>query len=89
MWSDDDTNCTCAGVGLVRSEVAAAGLAAHTLVVYTSDNGPPFPGARTNLYEGGVRVPLLLASPRRAARRNQVTTHLLIQNNSPTMIVPV
>lgn len=63
------------GVGVVLAELAAAGLDDSTLVVYTSDNGPPFPAARTNLYDSGVREPLLVAAPPGPAqtRRNQVT----------------
>lgn len=63
------------GVGVVLAELEAAGLADSTLVMYTSDNGPPFPAARTNLYDAGVREPLLVAAPPGPAqtRRNQVT----------------
>ena len=42
-----------AGVGLVLAELDRFGLTDSTLVVYTSDNGAPFPAGRTNLYEPG------------------------------------
>lgn len=61
------------GVGLVLAELEAAGVANETLVLYTSDNGPPFPGGRTNLYEAGLRAPMFLSSPEHPKRRNQVT----------------
>jgi N-sulfoglucosamine sulfohydrolase len=51
------------GVGLVLKELESAGRAGDTLVVYTSDNGPPFPSGRTNFYEPGMNVPLLVSSP--------------------------
>ena len=35
------------------AELERFGLTDSTLVVYTSDNGAPFPGGRTNLYEPG------------------------------------
>ena len=41
------------GVGLVLRELDLAGLTDDTLVLYTADNGIPFPNGRTNLYEGG------------------------------------
>lgn len=43
------------------------------VIIYTSDNGPPMPAARTNLYDPGVREPLLISSPKSTKRRNQVT----------------
>lgn len=61
------------GVGLVLAELKAAGVADDTLVMYTSDNGPPFPAARTNLYDAGIREPMFVSSPEHRERRNQVT----------------
>lgn len=55
------------GVGLVLAELAAAGHLNDTLVIYTSDNGIPFAGGRTNLYDPGVVEPLLVSSPRHPA----------------------
>ncbi|KAL4702551.1 hypothetical protein ACJJTC_013553 [Scirpophaga incertulas] len=51
------------GVGLVLKELETAGHSGDTLVMYTSDNGIPFPGGRTTAYEAGLRVPLLAALP--------------------------
>jgi len=31
-----------------------------TIIVYLSDNGAPFPGAKTNLYDPGIRLPLVI-----------------------------
>lgn len=42
-----------AGVGLVLKELENAGELNNTLVIYTSDNGIPFAGGRTNLYDSG------------------------------------
>lgn len=44
-----------------------------TLIIYTSDNGPPFPSGRTNFYDPGVREPMFISSPEHKERRNQVT----------------
>ncbi|XP_060802821.1 N-sulphoglucosamine sulphohydrolase [Amyelois transitella] len=65
------------GVGLVLKELAAAGHLDDTLVIFTSDNGIPFPGGRTNLYEAGLREPLLLASPEPGARRGEASGALV------------
>uniref|UniRef100_A0A182SY23 Sulfatase N-terminal domain-containing protein n=1 Tax=Anopheles maculatus TaxID=74869 RepID=A0A182SY23_9DIPT len=61
------------GVGLVLKELSDAGLAESTLVVYTSDNGPPMPAARTNLYDPGMAEPMFIRSPNKGSRRNEVT----------------
>jgi len=37
----------------------------NTLVVVTSDNGMPFPRAKTNLYDYGTRMPLAMSWPAR------------------------
>jgi N-sulfoglucosamine sulfohydrolase len=34
-----------------------------TLIVMLSDNGPPFPGAKTTLYDAGIHLPLLVVQP--------------------------
>lgn len=36
-----------------------------TLILFLSDNGPPFPGAKTNLYEPGANLPLIVRHPDR------------------------
>ncbi|XP_049869304.1 N-sulphoglucosamine sulphohydrolase isoform X3 [Pectinophora gossypiella] len=75
------------GVGLVLAELAAAGHEADTLVAYTSDNGVAFPGGRTNLYEAGLREPLLLASPQPGARRGQASAALVsLLDLAPTVL---
>jgi N-sulfoglucosamine sulfohydrolase len=51
------------GVGLVLDALAAAGLAADTLVVFLSDNGAPFLNSKTTLYDAGVHLPLILRRP--------------------------
>ena len=61
-----------AGVRLILQELADAGRLNDTLVVYTSDNGIPFPYGRTNVNDPGIREPFLLSSPKHQARVGQV-----------------
>ncbi|XP_055541612.1 N-sulphoglucosamine sulphohydrolase [Wyeomyia smithii] len=61
------------GVGLVLQELKNAGFDNETLVIYTSDNGPPLPAARTNLYDPGMAEPMFIRSPDPKSRKNQVT----------------
>jgi len=51
------------GVGLVLKELELAGFLNNTLIIYTSDNGPPFPVGRTNLYDPGITEPLFISNP--------------------------
>jgi len=55
------------GVGLLLAELAKTGHADDTLVVFLGDNGPPFTRGKTTCYEAGLRTPLLVRWPGRAA----------------------
>jgi N-sulfoglucosamine sulfohydrolase len=51
------------GVGLILSQLEASGHANDTLVIYLSDNGRAFPGAKTTLYDEGIHLPLIVRAP--------------------------
>ena len=53
LWWNFDDVLACAGVGLVLAELRDSGHQMDTLVIYSSDNGIPFPSGRTNMYEPG------------------------------------
>lgn len=57
-----------AGIGLVLRELRDAGYENDTLVIYSSDNGIPFPNGRTNLYHSGIAEPMLVSSPEHRGR---------------------
>ncbi len=63
-----------AGVGKILAELDNLGLAEDTIVMFTSDNGPvmngekkrynhSFSGGKGNVYEGGIRVPMIMHWP--------------------------
>jgi N-sulfoglucosamine sulfohydrolase len=55
------------GINLMLDAIADSGRAEDTLVIYVSDNGIAFPGAKTTLYDPGIHLPLLIASPRQGS----------------------
>ncbi len=57
------------GVGILLRELETSGHADDTLVIFLSDNGRPFPGAKDNLYREGIRLPLIVRAPD-ARKRN-------------------
>lgn len=48
------------GIGLVLDELKKSGRYDDTLIVFISDNGIPFPGAKTTLYDAGVHLPMIV-----------------------------
>lgn len=50
-------------VGKILDLLERHGLAENTLVIFTSDNGLPFPGAKGTLYDPGLHVPMLARWP--------------------------
>ena len=65
-------------VGEILDKVSELGIAENTLIIFTSDNGPhkeggadpdffnsngPFKGYKRDLYEGGIRVPMIAYWP--------------------------
>src|SRR5690606_36101126 len=73
-------------VGEIVAKLEELGLAENTLLIFTSDNGPhleggadpdyfnsngPFSGYKRDLYEGGIRVPMIAYWPDKIAEGSQ------------------
>jgi N-sulfoglucosamine sulfohydrolase len=52
-----------ADIGRMLEELDRRKLSAKTLVIFLSDNGPPFPREKGTLYDSGTRTPLILSWP--------------------------
>jgi len=51
------------GIGRLVQQLKDAGKWDNTVIIYLSDNGAPFPGAKTNVYEPALRLPLIMKVP--------------------------
>ena len=63
MMEDMDTS-----IGLVLDKLKAVGLEENTYVIFSSDNGggnqnPPLQGGKAKMWEGGLRIPMIVAGP--------------------------
>jgi arylsulfatase A-like enzyme len=52
-----------ADIGRILAELDRRQLRGRTLVIFLSDNGPPFPREKGTLYDSGTRTPLVLSWP--------------------------
>ncbi|TKD63474.1 arylsulfatase [Flavobacterium sp. ASW18X] len=77
-------------VGEIRKKVEDLGIADNTLIIFTSDNGPhqeggadpdyfnsngEFKGYKRDLYEGGIRVPMIAYWPN-SIKANSISNHI-------------
>ncbi|MFR9523738.1 MAG: sulfatase [Rikenellaceae bacterium] len=51
------------GFGRLMKHLKASGKADNTIVIYISDNGMAFPGAKTSTYEAGIKLPCIIKDP--------------------------
>lgn len=74
------------GVGRLLQAVRDTGHWDDTLILYLSDNGMPFPGAKTTLYDSGMHLPLLVRDP--AQPRHGVVSDALVSwaDITPTIL---
>jgi len=64
------------GVGRLLGVLKEAGQYDNTLIIYISDNGVAFPGAKTTLYEPGMNLPCIVRRP--GQRKKGITCDALI-----------
>jgi arylsulfatase A-like enzyme len=71
--------------GEIVAALESAGQLDNTVVVFTSDNGMPFPRAKANLYDAGTREPLAIRFPARfkPARRDEF---VVLTDLAPTLL---
>jgi arylsulfatase A-like enzyme len=80
-------------IGRVLAKLAALGMERDTIVVFTSDNGGerfsdtwPFTGKKTELLEGGLRIPAIVRWPGVVRPGSQSTAPIISMDWLPTFI---
>jgi N-sulfoglucosamine sulfohydrolase len=51
------------GFGKLMEHLRESGKEENTIIIYISDNGIAFPGAKTTVYEPGIKLPCIVKSP--------------------------
>jgi N-sulfoglucosamine sulfohydrolase len=74
------------GVGRLVEVLKNAGHWDDTLFVFISDNGIPFPGAKTTAYDAGLRLPCLIRNP--YVKRRAICSQALVSwvDIAPTIL---
>ena len=75
-WAEflEASNRVDQGVGRLMEVLRETGHDSDTLVIFISDNGPPFPGSKTGLYEPGANLPLLIKQKKTEVVNNALVT---------------
>lgn len=73
-------------IGEMLERLRAEGVLDNTLVIVTSDNGMPFPRAKSNLYDYGTRVPLVIWWGDRIKPRDPLDLFVSLNDIAPTVL---
>jgi N-sulfoglucosamine sulfohydrolase len=74
------------GVGRLYQILEESGQLEHTLIIFASDNGPPFPGAKTTCYEPGASLPLIVRHPQQQKKGVVTSARVTWVDLTPTIL---
>ncbi len=85
------------GVGMLRQELKDLGIEENTIFIFSSDNGgetnvtsnQPLRGGKSELYEGGIRVPLIVSWPKRMPKQQVCSACTTNTDFYPTLLEAV
>lgn len=74
------------GFGKLMKMLQASGKANNTIVMYISDNGMAFPGAKTTVHEPGIKLPCIIKDPTNSSKA--ITNNAMISwvDLTPTIL---
>lgn len=74
------------GTGRLMQALKDTGHWDDTLIIYLGDNGAPFPGAKTTLYEPGMHLPFVVRSPEQKTRGGKCDALVTFADITPTIL---
>lgn len=74
------------GVGRLVQQLKDAGKWDNTVIIYLSDNGAPFPGSKTTLYEPGIRLPCIIKVPHSTTKNSVQDAMISWVDITPTLL---
>jgi len=83
------------GVGLLMEKLDSLGLSENTIFIFSSDNGgetnvtsnAPLRGGKSQLYEGGIRVPMIVCWPEGNVPAGSTSNHPVVNHDFyPTLL---
>lgn len=86
-------DCKDASIDRILDRIDRHGLAAETIVIFSSDNGPggggvtrPLSGQKGHMFEGGARIPFLMRWPGLLLGRTVCDEFLAVLEVFPTLV---
>ncbi len=74
------------GFGRLMSYLEASGKRDNTIVIYISDNGMAFPGAKTTLYDPGMQLPCIISDPTIESKGTTCDAMITWADMTPTLL---
>jgi arylsulfatase A-like enzyme len=73
-------------VGEVEKELKRQGIADNTIIIFTSDNGRPFPRSKTRVYDSGMKTPLIIKWPAKIKPAQKTEALVSIIDLAPSLL---
>ncbi len=73
-------------IGEILDRLERENIADRTLVMFVSDNGPPYPGCKTTCYDRGIGAPLILRWPNALPRGKVIDSLVSTTDLMPTAL---
>lgn len=74
-------------IGELAGELERQGIAGNTILIFMADNGRPFPGSKTRVYDRGMKTPFIIKWPERIKSGGSVCASLVSSIDiAPTLL---